>query len=191
MLYGIFKSDVHDFFGSSIVLTTVDLVITPNFSKTMGKAHVLDSFGRIITDEVHDVFVLRDFRSCMQLLWGVHTLPFPIIIISGTLPVKMEKPLTNELYLQPNAIVVHRSSNCLELKYVLDLPAPSTGALYKYVQDIVRLHKLGEKEKGLIFVNSTHDRARLALALCCDFYCSKNHLCPGSKRQEEKNHQRL
>jgi len=106
MPYGVFRSSISDFFGSSLILTTVDLAVGREFSEAIGRLHVLDSFGRIFIDEVHDVFVSRDFCMCMQSLWGICTLPFPIVVMSGTLPVMIERLLITELNLQTNAVVV-------------------------------------------------------------------------------------
>jgi len=83
MPYGVFRSSISDFFGSLLILTTVDLAVGREFSEAIGRLHALDGFGGIFIDEVHDVFVLRDFCMCMQLLWGICTLPFSIVVMSG------------------------------------------------------------------------------------------------------------
>ena len=138
--------------------------------------HILDGFGGIFIDEVHDMFVSRDFCACMQLLWGIYTLPFPIVVMSGMLPVMMERLLIAELNLQTNAVVVHQLSNCPELKYIIEPPPTSQKKLYKHVQTIIRLRRLGEKERGLIFVNTIYDGKTLAVILGCEFYCLKNEV---------------
>jgi len=176
MPYGVFRSGISDFFGSSLVLTTVDLAVGKEFSEAIGRSHALDGFGGIFIDEVHDVFVSRDFRAYMWSLWGICTLPFPIVVMSGTLPVTMERPLIAELNLQTNAVVVRRSSNCPELKYIIELPPTSQKELYKRVQTIIRLRRLGENERGIIFVNTIYDGETLAAILGCKFYCSKNEV---------------
>jgi len=74
--------------------------------------------------------------------------------MSGTLPVTMERPLIAELNLQASAVIVCGLSNHPELRYIIEPPPILQKALYKHVQMIVRLHSLGEKERGLIFVNT-------------------------------------
>ena len=41
---------------------------------------------------------------------------------------------------------------------------------------IVRLHRLGGNERGIIFVNTIYDGRTLAMILGCKFYCSKNEV---------------
>jgi len=176
MPYGVFRSGISGFFGSSLVLTTVDLAVGKEFLEAIERSHALDGFGGIFIDEVHDVFVSRDFRACMQLLWGIRTLSFPIVVMSGTLPVTMERPLIAELNLQTNAVIVRRSSNRPELKYIIEPPLMSQKELYKRVKTIVRLRRLGENERGIIFVNTIYDGETLAAILGCEFYCSKNEV---------------
>ena len=176
MPYDVFRSGISDFFGSSLILTTVDLAVGREFSEAIGRSHTLDSFGGIFIDEVHDMFVSRDFCACMQSLWEIRTLPFPIVVMSGMLPVMMERPLIAELNLQTNAVIVCRSSNCPELKYIIEPPPTSQKELYKHVQTIVRLHRLGGNERGIIFVNTIYDGETLAAILGCEFYCSKNEV---------------
>jgi len=176
MPYGVFRSGISDFFGSSLVLTTVDLAVGKEFLEAIERSHALDGFGGIFIDEVHDVFVSRDFCACMRLLWGIRTLSFPIVVMSGTLPVTMERPLIAELNLQTNAVIVRRSSNRPELKYIIEPPLMSQKELYKRVKTIVRLRRLGENERGIIFVNTIYDGETLAAILGCEFYCSKNEV---------------
>jgi len=135
-------------------MRTGNLSVKREFSEAIGKSHSLDSFGGIFIDEVHNVFVSRDFQACMQSLWGIHTLPFPIVVMSGTLPIMMERPLIAELNLQASTVIVYGLSNYPELRYIIEPPPILQKALYKHVQMIVRLHSLGEKERGLIFVNT-------------------------------------
>ena len=135
-------------------MCSCNLAVKREFSEAIGKSHSLDSFGGIFIDKVHNVFVSRDFQACIWSLWGIHTLPFPIVVMSGTLPVMIERLLIAELNLQASAVIVHGSSNCPELRYIIEPPPTLQKALYKHVQMIVRLHSLGEKEKGLIFVNT-------------------------------------
>jgi len=105
--YSVFRSSISDFYGSLLILTIVDLAVRREFSEAIGRSYVLDSFGGIFIDEVHDVFVSRDFYAYMQSLWGICTLSFPIVVISGTLPITIERPLIAKHNLQTNTVVVH------------------------------------------------------------------------------------
>jgi len=67
-------------------------------------------------------------------------------------------------------------SNYPELKYIIEPLPTSQKKLYKHVQTIVRLHRLGGKERGLIFVNTIYDGKTLTTILGCEFYCLKNEV---------------
>jgi len=174
--YSVFRNGIFDFYSSLLILTTVDLAVRREFSKAIGRSYALDGFEGIFIDKVHNVFVSRDFHTYMQLLWGICTLSFPIVIMSGTLPVTIERPLIAKLNLQTNTVVVYWSSNCSELKYIIEPFLTLQKELYKCIQTIVRLHRLKEIKRRLIFANTIYDRETSAAMLGYKFYCLKNEI---------------
>jgi len=67
-------------------------------------------------------------------------------------------------------------SNCPELKYIIEPSLILQKELYKCVQTIVRLHRLKEIERKLIFVNTIYDGETSAAILGCKFYYLKNEI---------------
>jgi len=105
--YSVFRSGISDFYGSLLILTTVDLAVRREFSEAIGRSYALDGFGGIFINEVHDIFVSRDFYAYMQSLWGICTLSFPIVVMSSILSITIERLLIAKLNLQTNAVIVH------------------------------------------------------------------------------------
>ena len=73
----------------------------------------------------------------MQSVWQLRTLPFLVIAMSGTLPICMEASLILELCLQPDTIIVRKSSNRPKLQYHIESALKSLTDLQKRIQEIV------------------------------------------------------
>ena len=172
LFYSVFKPGMRTFADTPIILATTDIAVTPGFSEAIGRSFANHTFGGLVIDEVHEVFVSREFRNCMRNIWHIRRLPFPIIAMSGTIPVNMESSLRRELCLAPDTIVCRRSCNRPELIYNIEPPVTSNDHLGKRVLDIVGKHDLGPTERGLVFVMTVGDGMQLASHLRCEFYWS-------------------
>ena len=106
--------------------------------------------------------------------------------MSGTLPIRMEAPLISELCLQPDTIIVCKSSNRPELQYHIESALKSLTDLQKCIQEIVYSQKLSSSERGLVFVTSISDGLLLAKGLQCEFYCADDRIYASSSGGEGK-----
>jgi len=172
--YSIFEPGMRAFFDCPIILATTDVAVKDDFADAIGRAHAKNTFGGLVFDEVHEVLVSNDFRACMGNLWKIRRLPFPIISMSGTVPVNMEKSLITELCLERNTVVIRQSSNRPELLYRLEPPLEDPVVMTDQIEYIIKREDLQPKERGLVFVTNIKYGALLAEHLGCDFYSGDN-----------------
>jgi len=175
--YSVLRRGIRIFPDSPIVLATIDLAIKSDLIECIGNAYARESFGGVVIDEVHDVLVSHEFWDCMRSVWQLRTLPFPVIAMSGTLPIRMEAPLISELCLQPDTIIVRKSSNRPELQYHIESALKSLTDLQKCIQKIVYSQKLSSSERGLVFVTSISDGLLLAKGLQCSIAQIIEYIC--------------
>ena len=106
--------------------------------------------------------------------------------MSGTLPIYIEAPLILELCLQPDIIIVQKSSNCSELQYHIKSALKSPNDLQKHIQEIIYSQKLSSSKRGLVFITSISDGLLLAKCLQCRFYCVDDRIYVSSSSGEGK-----
>ena len=131
--YSVFWYGTRIFPNFPIVLATIDLAIKSYLIKCIGNAYACENFGGVVIDEVHDVLVSCEFWDCMWSVWQLWTLPFLVIAMSGTLPIHIKAPLILELCLQPDTIIVQKSSNRSELQYHIESALKSPNDLQKCI----------------------------------------------------------
>ena len=180
LFYNVFKPGMRNFSDVPIILATTDIAVTADFAEAIGRSFANCTFGGLVLDEVHEVFVSRDFRACMRSIWHIRRLPFPILAMSGTVPIDMESSLRRELCLEPNTVVCRRSCNRPELIYNVEPPVKGNDHLDERVLEIIGKHNLGPTERGLVFVTTVGDGIRLASYLECDFYWSMKTKASGA-----------
>ncbi|KAF5345091.1 hypothetical protein D9756_011150 [Leucocoprinus leucothites] len=181
--YSVYKRDMRSFPPGPIVLVTVDLAVTPNFTSCIAHAGVGERLAGVVIDESHDIFVSRNFRSCMEKMWRLRTVAFQIIALSGTLPIILEKRLISELCLQQDAHVIRASSNRPELEYILE-PRRDQEALLCRLREVIMVHKPTDRERILVYVNTCADGQSISDLLGCDFYCCNETICLPAARKE-------
>ena len=98
----------------------------------------------------------------------------------------MEASLILELCLQPDTIIVRKSSNRPKLQYHIESTLKSPNDLQKHIQEIIYSQKLGSSERGLVFITSISDGLLLAKGLQCKFYCADDRVYASSSGGEGK-----
>ena len=106
--------------------------------------------------------------------------------MSRTLPIYIEAPLILKLCLQPDIIIVWKSSNCSELQYHIESALKSPNDLQKHIQEIIYSQKLSSSKRGLVFITSISDGLLLAKGLPCKFYCVDDKIYVSSSGGEGK-----
>jgi len=165
-------------------LTTTDTAIGEEFSIAIGCSYADRSLSALVLDEVHEILASKTFRSYMQKMWGVQKLIYPIIGMSGTIPINMEQCLLSKLGLKPNTPVVHQSSNRLELTYIIESPLTKQDDLTMCIWDIAKDHIIEPSNRALVFVTTIMNRELIARSLGCKFYCADTsvYVSKGNRR---------
>jgi len=165
-------------------LTTTDTAVKEEFSIAIGCSYADRSLGALVLDEVHEILALKTFRPCMQKIWGVWKLIYPITGISGTIPVNMEQHLLSELGLKPNTPVVCQLSNRPELTYIIELPLTKHDDLTMCIQNIAQDHIIEPSDKALVFVITIMNGELIARSLGYKFYCADTsvYVSKGNRR---------
>jgi len=126
IFHRVFKLGMQTFADTLIILAMTDIAVKSDFAEVVRRSFANGTWGGLVLDEVHEVFTSRDFWACMRSIWQIRRLGFPVIGMSGTIPVEMESSLRRELCLVKNTVVIHWSSNRPKLKYVIDPPSTDT-----------------------------------------------------------------
>ena len=184
MQYTVFKVTSPPFYDCPIVLITTDTAVGEEFSNAIGRCYTDRSLGALVLDEVHEILALKTFRPCMQKMWGVRKLIYPIIGMSGTIPVNMEQRLLSKLGLKPNTPVVRQSSNRPELTYIIEPPLTKLDDLTTCIQNIIQDHIIEPSDRALVFVTTIINGELLAGSLECEFYCTNTsvYVSKGNQR---------
>ena len=172
MIYKVFKPTSPPFYDCPIILATIDTAVEPPFSTAIGRSFADNTLGGLVLDKVHKILALKEFRPYMQRMWGVQKLAYPIIGMSGTIPVNMEQRLLSELCLKPDTPVIRQSSNRPELLYKMDPPITDLDQLQTQIQTIAQDSILQPSDRALIFVTTILNGELLAVRLGCEFYCA-------------------
>jgi len=154
------------------VLTTTDTAVGKEFSNAFRRYYADRSLGALVLDEVHEILASKTFRPCMQKMWGVWKLIYPIIGMSGTIPVNMEQHLLSKLGLKPNTPIVRQSSNRPELTYIIEPPLTKLDDLTTHIWNIAQDHIIEPSDRALVFVTTIMNGELLAGSLGCEFYCA-------------------
>jgi len=166
------------------VLTTTDTAIGEEFSNAIGHSYADRRLGALVLDEVHEILASKTFRPCMQKMWGVRKLIYPIIGMSGTIPVNMEPRLLAELGLKPDTPVVRQSSNRPELTYIIESPLTKLDDLTTRIRNIAQDHIIQPSDRALVFVTTIMNGELIAGSLGCEFYCADTsvYVSKGNRR---------
>jgi len=123
IFYEVFKLGMRTFADTPIILAATNIAVKSDFAEAVRCSFANGTFCGLVLDKVHEVFTSRDFQACMRSIWQIRRLGFPIIGMSGTIPVEMESLLRRGLYLVKDIVVVRQLSNRPKLKYVINPPS--------------------------------------------------------------------
>jgi len=117
-------------------------------------------------------------------MWEVWKLIYPIIGMSGTIPVNMEPCLLSKLGLKPNTPVVCQSSNRPELTYIIKSPLTKLDNLTTHIWNIAQDHIIEPSDRALVFVMTIMNGELIAGSLGCEFYCADTsvYVSKGNRR---------
>ena len=171
------------------MLTTTDTAIGEEFSNAIGRSYADRRLGTLVLDEVHEILVSKTFQPCMQKMWGVWKLIYPIIGMSGTISVNMEPCLLSELGLKPNTPVVCQLSNRPELTYIIESPLTKLDDLTMCIWNITQDHIIKPSDRALVFVTTIINGELIAESLECKFYCADTsvYVSKGNRRLMDKS----
>lgn len=108
------NTDIHSV-SENIVFVSVELAGTPKFREFL-KVHE-GRIGGIYIDEVHLYKTWSNFRSKLENIKLIREINVPLILMSGTVPIAMEKALLEEFKLASSTIIHRGQTNRAELEY--------------------------------------------------------------------------
>ncbi|KAG6819292.1 hypothetical protein H0H93_013338 [Arthromyces matolae] len=156
----------------NLILVSVDHARTEPFFRSIHALHSRRPIGRLFFDECHYPLVNDRFRSVLDDIYQLRTLPFQLIILSATIPPPY-RPTVAKLFHLVSCSIISMPSHHPNLQYIIHPPENQTVNLVKNVTSFVKgqLLLLGEHERCLVFVSiKLSEGVPLAEALGCDFY---------------------
>ncbi|KAI8648294.1 hypothetical protein NCS55_01498700 [Fusarium keratoplasticum] len=99
-----------------LVVVSADLANSPEFISYVDNRRARGLLRRIFFDESHTAIVDASYRERLESLKGLHRYDCPVVLLTATLPVKMEKWF-RRLMLAEDAAIVRASTAKLNIRY--------------------------------------------------------------------------
>ncbi|KXN84688.1 ATP-dependent DNA helicase tlh2 [Leucoagaricus sp. SymC.cos] len=158
-----------------IILSTIDLAVTREYRTCVLRAKARESMNLLLIDEVHEVPTSKNYRPVMDTVNMLSSAGCPIVAMSATIPLPMERLLINDLHLSGHLKIIRASSNHPNLQYKLIPRLTNPENLRTQALSIVNLERsiaTSSQDRGLVFVNSVDEGEALSDLLHCEFYHS-------------------
>ncbi|KAJ3564789.1 hypothetical protein NP233_g8061 [Leucocoprinus birnbaumii] len=139
-----------------IVLVTIDLAVQPGFKSCMHEAQVTGRLNLLVIDEVHEIHLASNYRPAMEHAKLIRSAGCPLILMSATLPLALERHLIQYLSLEEQTRTIRVPSNRPELIY--NIPTKELMGTNELNEELRRIlneerARCSSRDRGLIFVS--------------------------------------
>lgn len=168
-----------------LILVSADRSRQAKWKHTIARIHLSRTVSRIIFDEAQFAQTSDDFRTTLQNLQDIRSIPVQLCIMSGTVPPSSEAALLEAFGITQMRTIIRMCTDRPELQYLIKEPAKTTRQVCQQVVNIVtqEMQTFLEEDRALVFVTYKEDEGiPIAGQLDCDFYHGGKDL-PDSERQ--------
>ena len=154
-----------------LVVVSADLANSPEFISYVDNRRARGLLRRIFFDESHTAIVDASYRERLESLKGLHRYDCPVVLLTATLPVKMEKWF-RRLMLAEDAAIVRASTAKLNIRYRIRKVKGGAAAVEKEViKAKLRIEERMQRgQRGVIYCRTKKQCEALAGKLGCPFY---------------------
>lgn len=154
-----------------LVVVSADLANSPEFISYVDNRRARGLLRRIFFDESHTAIVDASYRERLESLKGLHRYDCPVVLLTATLPVKMEKWF-RRLMLAEDAAIVRARTAKLNIRYRVRKVKGGAAAVEKEVIKVkLRIEeRMQSGQRGVIYCRTKKQCEALAGKLGCSFY---------------------
>jgi superfamily II DNA helicase RecQ len=118
-------------------------------STFLSQVHLSGRLSRIVVDECHLSVTWSNFRASMNMLRGLKIYPVPLVLLSATVPPRMEQQL--RVHFGSQFLTIRKSTVRPELQYQVRV-APQQGVMDKIIlQTLWRHDELLTSGRAIVF----------------------------------------
>ncbi|RYP53350.1 hypothetical protein DL770_010995 [Monosporascus sp. CRB-9-2] len=156
-----------------LVVVSADLASSDEFTAYADGLRARGLLQRIFVDECHTIIMDAGYRTALAGLRGLYRFDRPVILLTATLPVRLERWFRREM-VAGDAGIVRAATVKQNIRYRVTTVSPgSTAVADEVVRTVSRLEKgMGGGQKGVVYCRTKKTCEALAERLGCDFYHS-------------------
>lgn len=157
----------------NLILISADRVRRESWRQTIEVVNSKKPVQRLIFDEAHFPLIDNRFRSSLDHVHEIRTLPFQIVLLSATVPPQCRADLCDIFGFTNLHEIISMNTDRPELQYCFEQPVRDHSQRCTIVVNFLKqeLDHLKPEERALVFVSLKDvEGYPLSKALSCDFY---------------------
>ncbi|KAK4074907.1 hypothetical protein Purlil1_12838 [Purpureocillium lilacinum] len=170
-------SDVHD--GdreerqrdARLVVVSADVAVSEGFTSYVESIRARGLLSRIFFDECHTFVTDVGYRERLGLLVGLHRYGCPLVMLTATLPVNMEKHFRKYM-LAKDATIIRAATTRVNIRYAVEkVRVGKTSVEDGVVKAVERISsRMTASQRGVVYCRSIKDCKALAARLGCGMH---------------------
>ncbi|KAG6867384.1 hypothetical protein C0993_003524, partial [Termitomyces sp. T159_Od127] len=157
----------------NLILVSADRIRRESWRQTIEIVNSKKTVQRLIFDEAHYPLIDHHFRSSLDHVHEIRTLPFQLVLLSATVPPQCRDTLCNLFGFVSSHQIISMATDRPELQYVFQKPIRDHVQRCNDVVQCIKHHMASFKpgERALVFVSLKDvEGYPISKALECDFY---------------------
>jgi superfamily II DNA helicase RecQ len=155
---------------AKMVVVSADLAACKEFTMYADSLRARGFLKRIFVDEVHTVIMDVGYRKDLEELKGLHRYDCPVVLLTATMPVRMERWF-RRCMLAETADIIRAKTMKRNIRYRVVRVEQSREVPQEVVRVVLGIEKsMTGDQKGVIYCRSKAKCESLAEQLGCDFY---------------------
>ncbi|RYO95092.1 hypothetical protein DL762_000285 [Monosporascus cannonballus] len=156
-----------------LVVVSADLAGCDEFMAYADGLRARGLLRRIFIDECYTIIMDAGYRKKLTALKGLYRFDCPVVLLTATLPVRLERWFRQEM-VAGDADIVRAATVKRNIRYRAITVEPSKTAVEdEVVRTVLRMEKgMRDEQKGVVYCRTKKKCEALAERLGCDFYHS-------------------
>ncbi|KAI3317262.1 hypothetical protein HD806DRAFT_492673 [Xylariaceae sp. AK1471] len=159
--------------SARLVVVSAEVAACAEFTSYADGLRARGLLRRIFVDECHTIIMDSGYRARLAALKGLHRFDCPVVLLTATLPVRLERWF-RQVMIAEDAEMVRAATVKRNIRYTVTTVKPGRGAVEDEAVRTARVLERGMRgiQKGVVYCRSKKACETLAAKLGCDFYHS-------------------
>jgi superfamily II DNA helicase RecQ len=157
-----------------LVIVSADVAVSNEFTAYVESIRARGQLRRIFFDECHTIITDASYRVQLGKLKELHRFGCPMVMLTATLPVKME-PWFRTQMLCGDAAILRAAAVKLNIRYRVDTVKPGSNAVQDRVMAVMRKmeSRMAGLQKGVVYCRSIAECEALGEQAGCGVHHSR------------------